>query len=250
MALAAQRQLGPGVQVSLLTGALLLPEQSEKVRRLARAALGEADVELQENFRVAEITSELIRSTSGAEVPAMGVLWVTGVSAPPWLANTGLQLDDQGFIEVDQQLRSVSAPEVYAGGDIAGMRDQPRPKAGVFAVRQGPLLARNLRAAALEKPADARPYKAQSNYLALLNCADGTAIASYAGLAARGKWLWRLKDWIDRAFMTRFNELPDMQAASSKPRAKDILRSDELGNDMRCGAVSYTHLTLPTIYSV
>jgi len=235
MALAAQRQLGPGVQVSLLTGGLLLPEQAERVRRLAHAALIDANVELRENFRVDDITSERVRSTTGVELPAMGVLWVTGVSAPAWLQDTGLQLDNQGFIEVDQQLRSVSAPAVYAGGDIAGMRDQPRPKAGVFAVRQGPFLARNLRAAVLGKPADARRYQAQSQYLALLNCADGSAIASYGDLAVRGKWLWRLKDWIDRAFMTRFNELPDMQRADRKPRKVDELRSTELGNDMRCG---------------
>lgn len=235
IALAAQRQLGPGVQVSLLTGSSLLPEQGDRVRAHARDALTEAGVELLESFRVETITTELVCSTEGVELPAVGVLWVTGVGAPEWLTNTGLQLDAQGFIEVDRQLRSVSAPEVYAGGDIAGMRDQPRPKAGVFAVRQGPFLARNLRAAALDKPGDARPYKAQGKYLALLNCADGTAIASYAGFALRTKWLWRLKDWIDVAFMTRFNELPDMQAASAKPPVVDELRSAELGNDMRCG---------------
>ena len=235
IALAAQRQLGPGVTVSLITSGALLPEQGERLRSLARDALADASVELREGFRVEAVTDELIRSDKGEEMPAVGVLWVTGVGAPDWLADTGLQLDADGFIEVDRFQRSVSAPDVYAGGDVAGMRDQPRPKAGVFAVRQGPILARNLRAAVLDRPADARAYKAQSRYLALLNCADGTAIANYGGLARRSKLLWRLKDWIDSAFITRFNHLPDMNAPGAKPRPFDELRSAELGRDMRCG---------------
>jgi len=143
-------------------------------------------------------------------------------------------LDVEGYIEVDAFQRSVSHPQVYAAGDVAGMRDQPRPKSGVFAVRQGPVLARNLRAAALEQPKDARPYRAQSRYLALLNCADGTAIASYGGLAFRHKLMWTLKDKIDSAFMDKFNRLPQM-SADDAPVAADYLRSEELGDGMRCG---------------
>ncbi len=235
IALAAQRQLGVGVSVSLISSGRLLPEQGDRVRSLAFSALAEAGVELREGFRVETVTNDVLRSTEGDEVPAVGVLWVTGVSAPNWLAQSGLQLDKEGFIEVDRYLRSVSAPDVYAVGDVASMRDQPRPKAGVFAVRQGPFLAGNLRAAALAQPAKARPYKAQSKYLALLNCADGTAIASYGGLALRSKAWWRLKDWIDTAFMTRFNTLPAMNVPGAKPRSFDELRSAELGTDMRCG---------------
>jgi len=234
IALAAQRQLGSGVSVTLLTSGELLPEHGERVRALGKAALEEAGIELRTEFRVADIQPDMLESEAGDELLAAGVLWVTGVSAPEWVQHTALGLDADGYIEVDRLQRSVSHPEVYAAGDIAGMRDQPRPKSGVFAVRQGPVLARNLRAAVLEQPADARPYRAQSRFLALLNCADGTAIASYAGLAFRHKLLWKLKDRIDSAFMDKFSALPQMSAEDA-PVAADYLRSDELGDGMRCG---------------
>ena len=234
IALAAQRQLGPGVTVTLLTSGDLLPEHGDRVRTLGRAALQEAGVELRTEFRVADIQADRLGSETGETLLAAGVLWVTGVNAPDWLQATALALDPDGYIEVDRLQRSVSHPEVYAAGDIAGMRDQARPKSGVFAVRQGPVLARNLRAAALERPAEARPYKAQSTFLALLNCADGTAIASYAGFALRHKLLWTLKDKIDSAFMDKFSALPQM-SSEDKPVRADFLRSDELGDGMRCG---------------
>ena len=235
IALAAQHQLADlSVTVSLLTSGKLLPDKVERVRLLGENALRDANIELRENFRVGEVNADALVSNDGEVLPAAGVLWVTGVAAPGWLANTGLARDQAGFIEVDNYLRSVSHDSVYAAGDVAGMRDQPRPKSGVFAVRQGPKLARNLRAAALEEPARAKPYKAQSRFLALLNCADGTAIASYGSFAARHKIFWRLKHWIDSAFMTKFNVLPVMQPGAA-PEAYDELRSDELGDAMRCG---------------
>ena len=235
IALAAQRTLGAGVEVALLTSSQLLPDVNARTRLLAREALRNAGVELREQFRVTDIDTAQICASTGEQLSAQAVLWVTGVAAPAWLAQSGLALDDTGFIEVDAWQRSVSAPNVYAGGDVAGMRDQPRPKSGVFAVRQGPILARNLRAAALGKPSAAKRYRAQPRFLALLNCADGTAIASYGPLAFRSRWLWRLKDHIDRAFMRKFNALPPMQHGAADNRRTDVLESPELGAEMRCG---------------
>jgi selenide,water dikinase len=79
----------------------------------------------------------------------------------------------------------------------------PRPKAGVFAVRQGPVLARNLRRAlrgeALEH------YTPQRDHLVLIGTGDGRAIGGRGRfIAFEGRLAWRLKDWLDRRFMRRF----------------------------------------------
>ena len=125
------------------------------------------------------------------------------------------------FIRVDAQLRSVSHPQVFAVGDCAHWSgDAPAagttgaraddgaglPKAGVYAVRMGPVLARNLRAALGQgAPVDYRP---QRRFLALLATADRQAIAAWNGWSAQGprlgRWLWRWKDRIDRGFLRRF----------------------------------------------
>jgi hypothetical protein len=115
---------------------------------------------------------------------------------------TNLQVDEHGYILVDDFLRSVSHPCVYAVGDCSAMASQPPgfpPKAGVYAVRQGALLAKNVRS--LLFGGDMHAYHPQHSFLSLLNCGDGTAIGSKYGISFEGRWVFWLKDWIDRTFM-------------------------------------------------
>ena len=103
---------------------------------------------------------------------------------------------------MDAQLRSVSHPQVFAVGDCAAWA-QPLPKAGVFAVRMGPVLAAQLRLA-LDAASSAAPYLPQQQFLVLLATGDGAAIASRGSLSVSGRWVWRWKDHIDRGFLQRF----------------------------------------------
>ena len=80
----------------------------------------------------------------GTRVPFDECVWCTQAGAQPWLASAGLALDAGGFIRVASTLQSVTHPAIFAAGDVAAL-PQPRPKAGVFAVRAGPPLAANLR---------------------------------------------------------------------------------------------------------
>ena len=127
------------------------------------------------------------------------LIWVTEAGAASWLADTGLALDAGGFIEVDATLRSLSDAHVFAAGDVAANVEHPRPKAGVFAVRQGPPLADNLRRALAGQPLV--PFVPQRKFLSLISTGDRCAVASRGRLAAQGPILWRLKDWIDRRWM-------------------------------------------------
>ena len=84
------------------------------------------------------------RPATGDDLEADEVVWCTQAGTQDWLAGTGLELHD-GFIAVDDNLQSVNTPDVFACGDVALMVNHPRPRAGVFAVRQGPPLALNIR---------------------------------------------------------------------------------------------------------
>lgn len=147
----------------------------------------------------------ILQCESGLKIPSDYIFWVTQARAPHWLKSTGLTLDDRGFILVKDTLQSVSHPHIFAAGDIATMINHPRPKAGVFAVRQGPPLCHNLQNVILGKTL--KNYCPQTKYLNLIGTADGKAIAS------RGNWgwhsflLWQLKDYIDRKFMRQFRNL-------------------------------------------
>jgi selenide, water dikinase len=130
----------------------------------------------------------------------------THASAAAWLRQTGLALDDGGFIRVDGTLRSLSHPSVFAAGDIAAVEGHVLAKAGVYAVRQGPVLAANLRAILARDRL--RAYRPQRRALALISTGDRQAIASYGPLAWQGAWVWQLKDWIDHRWIRRYQMLP------------------------------------------
>jgi|CXWL01.1.fsa_nt_gi selenide,water dikinase len=149
--------------------------------------------------------------------------WAIHAGAQPWLAESGLKCDDRGFIQVDQYLRSISHPDIFSAGDSAAFMPTPLPKAGVYAVRQGPILAKNIIAQFENR--QLLPFKPQRHFLSLLTTGERYAIASRGQLFTRGKWVWLWKNHIDRAFMARFNPQP-------------MVNTDNSGDDtesMRCG---------------
>lgn len=131
---------------------------------------------------------------------------MTQARAATWLKDAGLATDDQGFILVNDYLQSVSHPDIFAAGDIATMLNHPRPKAGVFAVRQGKPLAENLGRKANQQPL--KPYRPQKEFLILISTGDQQAIAS-RGCFRLGPHplIWQWKDHIDRQFMNNFTQL-------------------------------------------
>jgi selenide,water dikinase len=125
----------------------------------------------------------------------------TGAAAPAWPAASGLATDADGFIRVGPTLQSLSHPQVFAAGDVAAYA-QPRPKSGVYAVRAGPVLAQNLRAACEGQPLQA--WTPQARALYLISTGERHALATWGRWSWSGAWVWRWKDRIDRQFMRRF----------------------------------------------
>ena len=146
------------------------------------------------------------------------IVWVTQAGGAPWLRDTGLALDDMGFIRVRDTLQSETDPLIFAAGDCAAMIGRPLEKAGVFAVRMAGPLAENLRRSDRCASRCCR-YRPQRRWLALISTGDRHAVASRGALYARGDWVWRWKDWIDRRFMRKFSELADDARSRGTGRA-------------------------------
>lgn len=164
---------------------------------------------------VTAIEPGTIVATHGRRIAVDRIVWATSATAAPWLAEAGLACDDRGFVLTEDTLRSTSHPFVFAAGDCATQIDHPRPKSGVFAVRQGPPLAANLRRAAHDLPL--RRHVPQRHALALVSTGDRHAIAARGPFVAEGDWVWRWKDKIDRAFMAKYAlpEVPQVQDAKA-----------------------------------
>ncbi|MEM8543797.1 MAG: selenide, water dikinase SelD [Cyanobacteria bacterium P01_H01_bin.119] len=194
-------------------------QESVCALRPALSSLGESGEPKKPDLGAAFSKPVVVDCESGLAITCDRVFWVTNASAPQWLQGSGLALTEDGFIQVNDALQSLSHPDVFAAGDVATMVNHPRPKAGVFAVRQGPPLFNNLQR--YLKGESLKEFRPQKQFLNIIDTGTGTAIAS------RGPFCWesslarRWKDRIDRKFMGLFNQFPEQpmarQTATPKP---------------------------------
>jgi hypothetical protein len=193
--------------VSAPTAATWIGRRDRALLLLAvQTGLRNSEITSLRQGRVTRVTPGHVHCASGEPVAADFVVWATGASAPAWIGESGLPCDDRGFVAVNDYLQSTSHPSVFAAGDVATMITRPLPKAGVFAVRQGPLLAENLRRFL---GGDAlRTYRPQRRFLSLISTGGRHAVASYAGLSWQGRWVWTWKDRIDKRSMRKYDGVP------------------------------------------
>jgi selenide,water dikinase len=200
-------QAARSVELHLLTDtATILADHAPAVRRIFERILAGRGIVVHGSSKIIKVEPGILYRETGNPLHADHIVWATAAAAPRWIAASGIRTDAHGFVEVDDTLRSVSHPDVFASGDIATMVNHRRPKSGVYAVRQGPPLAENLRRVFTGTPLVA--YTPQKIALALISSGDRCAVASYGGVALKGKWVWRWKDYLDRKFVARYNCLP------------------------------------------
>ena len=179
------------------------------VRRVYRSA-ARRGIDIRCNQRVQTVEEESLLMTSGRRIACDVAVWVTGAVSQAIFKESGFKTDRQGFVSTRSTLQVEGHDELFAAGDCATLSEYPNtPKAGVYAVRQGPFLSHNLRALLAGGPL--RNYVPQKDFLTLLNLGDGTALGYKWGAAFQGKWVMRLKDYIDRRFMSRFEESLETQ---------------------------------------
>lgn len=235
LALASAHRLRAGgakPQVTLLDQSeMALPHIGAGARRALLAELAAAGITLLTGAQPAQILAGQVLLQDGRVLPSDFTLSVAGSRPQGWLRDTGLQLHD-GFVAVGPTLQS-SDPAVFAVGDCAHLTHAPRPKAGVFAVREAPILAHNLRQL-LQGTGNLRPYHPQRDYLKLVSTGRQNAVADKFGLRLSHPALWRWKDRIDRRFMAMFHDLPAMPApALPHPAAAGL--AEAVGPKPMCG---------------
>ena len=216
----------------------ILPAHNASARRMLERILADRGVRVHGGAAIAEVRDGGLVTSGGETVEVDEVLWTTEAKAASWLASSGLATDELGFVRVRETLQSTSHPNVFAAGDVASMERFTLEKSGVYAVRQGSVLADNLRRAALARPL--RRYRPQRVFLSLISTGDRFAVASRGRFAVQGRMMWRWKDAIDRRFMRTYNELPEMKAGAGAAmqaagRARPSEPSDPSHDGMRCG---------------
>ncbi len=194
--------LGAKARITLIAGQQLLQGYPEKAFRIARASLKRRGIRLLNGIRADAMDNGIVKLAGGATIPFDVCFVATGVTPWPVFKKAGLPTGQSGGLLVNRYLQSVLHPELFGGGDCIDFEGRSLAKVGVYAVRESPVLFRNL-LAALEN-GRMREFVPQGTYMLIFNLGDGT------GLVRRGSWIWNgrlaftVKDLIDRKFMRTF----------------------------------------------
>lgn len=241
---------GRRLRMTLLdSGSEILPYESVANRNAMKQALADRNIVVRHHSTVQRVKEHSVILNDGQELPFQYCLWATGAGAHD-LAFTlgerkvdgsdGLTISSRGWIQVNEYLQSVSHPQVFAAGDCCTMEgaygiSSTPPKAGVYAVRSGPILIQNLtkylkqqrqKQANKEKVVELTPYQPQDDFLKLVICGDGTALGFRFGIPFQGKWVFQLKDKIDRGFMDLF-KVENLPSLTSEEEENDNADDDD-----------------------
>jgi selenide,water dikinase len=214
----------------------ILPDFPAGFRARFRTLLNARAITIITGARVTRVERGRLLLDHHESVEADEILWTTQAAPPRWLAETGLSLDRSGFLKVDDRLRAIGHPNIFAAGDAIAFSERALPKSGVYAVRAGPVLAENIRRTLTGH--SLQRFRPQRRALYLISTGERYAIGTRNGVSFQGRWVWRWKDWIDRRFMRRFNSLPPMPTAattSSSPIADQDALKELSAIAMRCG---------------
>jgi selenide,water dikinase len=226
-----------GLSFALVSGAAdILPRFPAAFRARFHAILAARGIAVLAGAPVRRVEPGRLILDGRPPVEADEILWTTQAAPAGWLARTGLPLDGDGFLQVDDTLRVVGHDDLFAAGDTISFCARALPKSGVYAVRAGPALADNIRRTLTGRAV--RPFRPQRDALYLVSTGERYAVGTRNGLAFEGAWVWRWKDWIDRRFMRKFNALPEMKPADAAPASQlaDKQALQEISAiAMRCG---------------
>jgi selenide,water dikinase len=215
----------------------ILPGFPASVRKRFEQVLKKRNVIVHRGVKAIETKEGVLVLSDSTCLELDEVLFVTAAKGASWLKSSGLEVDENDFVKVKDTLQVLKHPEIFAAGDIASVINHPRPKAGVFAVRQGVALGNNLRRVLLNK----RPkhFSPQKLVLALISSGDKYCVANRGNFTLGSKWLWTWKDWIDRRFMKKFSVLPEMDQNNTLTIDPALASSDTIKEisaiAMRCG---------------
>ena len=212
----------------------LLKFHNNRVQSFTAKELANRNIDVLLKTKMSACEAGVIVCEDQTRLKADAIICATGASLPSWPAECGLAISQDGFIEVDSTLKSTSHDYVFAAGDSATIKGQTRPKSGVYAVRQGIPLAKNLVRHATNRRLIS--YKPQTHALALINTCNKSAIASRGSFFMYGRLAWIVKDRIDINFVKKYSNLPQMNQRLDLAKGLVDNQTEELlrSHAMRC----------------
>jgi selenide,water dikinase len=214
---------GRAHEITLITRASQIGKGlSKSTQTLIEKQLEEKEIQLITGRSVVGIQNGSVRLDTQRIFETDMIIWGTGAVAPTLLDKLPLEKDERGFLATKPTLQSLTSDKIYAVGDTGTIIGNETDKAGVFAVRQGPVLWRNIQNVLEDRRM--APYEPQREYLRLINTADGKSIAQRKGKGFYAKWCFWLKDRIDRKFMEMYQDYTPMPMEDMPVDTESLMR--------------------------
>ncbi len=200
-----QRQATHQPRITIYAGEKLLIGKAEKIGRLAHASLTKRGVEIVEGTFVSKIEPGEIHLKKGEIHPADIIFPAVGVKPSQIFANSNLPIGSDGGLLVNRFLQSTKHPNIFGGGDCIYFEPQPLDKVGVYAVRENPILYSNLMASL--EGGELQEFNPGGDYLLIYNLGDDKGVFCKRSLIFSGGLAFRIKDYIDRKFIKKFQAM-------------------------------------------
>jgi NADH dehydrogenase len=210
----------------------VLPEIDPQLADYALRELRGRGIDIRLGTTLEEVGPDSARLSSGETLPTKTVVWTAGVAPQPILKDLSVPLDERGRIPVDDHLRVQGMDSVWAIGDCAAAPD-PRggtcPPTAQHAVRQGPVVARNIAAELGIGSAEPFEYRSEASFV---NLGRYKAVGRIGEHTFRGFPAW----WLARSY--HMSQIPGnarkaravLDWTASLPFRRDISEVGSIGH--------------------
>ena len=177
----------------------------DDVKKKISRSLKRRGIEILESGYVEKIKTNEIILESGESYDTDVISLAIGVKPSPLFKESDLSTGPDGGLLVNQYLQCTEYPEIFGGGDCIYFKNQPLDKVGVYAVRENPVLYQDLMASFEGRALQS--FDPGGDYLLIFIMGDGTGVLRKKWLTFDGRLAFRIKDYIDRRFMNKFQKI-------------------------------------------
>ena len=179
-------------------GRTILAGSSRALVERAMRILGQLGVTVCTNAMIAEAAPEGFKLKDGGLVDGGVFVWAGGVKAPELVVGSGLPIGYNGRVKVDQYLRVLDHPDIYAAGDLASVVDPETghalPPLAQIALEEAETVAGNLDAELAGKPLESFRFHDKGF---VVSVGPRRGVAEIAGISMGGRLAHVLKDAIE-----------------------------------------------------
>ncbi len=193
--------------IRIIAGKGFMSRFVPRVRDRVKTILTGRGIEILEGEYAKKIGQEIIVTSSGESLPTDFTFLALGVTPSTIFEASGLPTGQDHGLQVNAYLQCPEYPEIFGGGDCIYFYPQPLDKVGVYAVRENPIICHNLMASLEGNPDRLEAFDPGPDYLMIFNLGGGKGVLKKHNVIFSGRIAFRIKDYIDRRFIKRFQAI-------------------------------------------